>query len=389
MIAYNRTGLDNNIVREQAREALRLNCITAEEVAGIQTAYPNLLYTPNIYVRIGLFILTFVIAIFSLGLLALLVHPAEYSAGPLMILAGIGTYGLLEYLVYDMKHFRSGVDDALRWMTAGLLMGGIMIIDIHIGNAGLFFIVLLLSALLCLRFADRLMGVIAFAALLGTLINIVAEFGKTGKIMAPFLAMTVSVVVYLACIPLYGKERGHHYQGCLSFIKTASLAGFYLAGNYFVVRELSIVIFDPYRSGGGTVPMAWFFWAFTLVTPLVYVYLGLRKKDRIFLWVGLASIVAAVFTIRNYYAVLPLEWALSMGGILLIIVAYASTRYLRIPKHGFTHEQTDERPMIEVLHLETLVIAETFTPGVTGTQTGNDFKFGGGSGGGGGAGGDY
>ena len=392
MIAYNRTGLDNNYVREQAREALEGSCITKEEDARIESAYPALFYTPNIYIRIGLFILVFIIVTFSLGLLTLLVRPTEHSVGALLILSGLGAYGLLEYLVYDKKHFRSGVDDALRGMAAGLVLGGIMTIAVNIGNAWLFFIILLLSCWCCLRFIDRLMGVIAFAALLGTLINIAAELGTTGKIMAPALAMAVSVVLYFGCILFYSKERYRHYRGCMAFIKTAALAGFYLTGNYFVVREMSIVIFDQPRDVRGGVPMGWLFWTLTLVTPLFYVYHGLRKKDRIFLWVGLPSIAAAIFTVRHYYTILPLEWAMSIGGILLIVLAYAVTSHLRTPRHGFIYEQTGEGHFIEGLHVESLVIAETFTPGTPGTpgtQAGNDFKFGGGSGGGGGAGGEY
>jgi uncharacterized membrane protein YgcG len=128
------------------------------------------------------------------------------------------------------------------------------------------------------------------------------------------------------------------------------------------------------------------FWALTLLTPLVYIFIGLRKKDRLSLDIGLLLIAASIFTIRYYYHVLPLEWAMTIGGILLIGIAYACMRYLKTPQKGFTCDPDADQHFVEALNLEALVIAETFQPA---TQPGNDFQFGGGSGGGGGAGGEF
>jgi hypothetical protein len=64
-------------------------------------------------------------------------------------------------------------------------------------------------------------------------------------------------------------------------------------------------------------------------------------------------------------------------------------RYLKTPRHGFTSQEGSSKHLLENLHLESLLIAETFGgPTVVKAPT-NDFQFGGGSGGGGGGGGEY
>ena len=61
MIAYNHTTLDNLLLNEEATFALNHNLISKEEADAIEKAHPVDLYTPNLFIRIGLFLLTAVI----------------------------------------------------------------------------------------------------------------------------------------------------------------------------------------------------------------------------------------------------------------------------------------------------------------------------------------
>ena len=120
MIAYNNEWLNNLQVRNEADKANEDNCISKEEKEKIDAAYPAGFYTPNPFVRIGLFILTCVIAIFSLGLVSLmfLSSGSEKTIGGLFLFFGVVIYVALEVMV-SKNHYRSGVDDALLWMAAG------------------------------------------------------------------------------------------------------------------------------------------------------------------------------------------------------------------------------------------------------------------------------
>ena len=68
MIAYNHKSLDHLLMNEEATFALNHNLISKEEADGIEKAYPVNLYSPNLFIRIGLFLLTAVIVLMVFGL---------------------------------------------------------------------------------------------------------------------------------------------------------------------------------------------------------------------------------------------------------------------------------------------------------------------------------
>jgi hypothetical protein len=387
MIAYNHTGLDNIDIQGEAREALTAGCITEEVNALIRQRHPIPFYAPNIYIRIGLFILTVIIILFSLGILALMRIEGDDSFAVLLIVVGLICLGVLEWLVYSKKHHQSGVDDALLWAGTSLLAMKIIFFAEPITFIVQCYLIGFLALYGALRYIDRIMTLVVYGALLCIVFKTGTAAGAIGKAILPFVVMGMGVFLYLSAKMLSVNERYRLYRPCLVIIEFASLFVFYAAGNYYVVRELNALISDPPMSPGVGIPLGWLFWLFTVVVPLWYVYRGLMKKDRIFLWTGLLLIAAMIFTIRHYYHLLPVELMMTIGGILLISAVYACIKYLRTPRQGFTYEETNDRGLLENLHLESLVIAESFAP-VT-PAPGSDLLFGGGSGGGGGAGGQY
>ncbi|MBK6634698.1 MAG: hypothetical protein IPG38_10605 [Chitinophagaceae bacterium] len=160
---------------------------------------------------------------------------------------------------------------------------------------------------------------------------------------------------------------------------------FYAAANYYVVREMSNSMFNLGLKENESIPFGWLFWIFTILIPLVYILGGVQKKDAVLLRVGLIAVAAIVFTVRYYHTVLPVEIVMLLGGIILITVSYALTKWLVQPKNGFTSAEISKRYIIDKMNIEALVIAETFGSNLPA----NDSKFGGGSFGGGGASGEY
>jgi hypothetical protein len=388
MIAYNRTNLDNLYTRGQAKEAFTSGCISGEENTKIGAAYPVDLYTPNIFICVGLFLLTIVIAACSLGLFLLISAGNSESFTPLLIVFGLICYGALEYVVHNRRHFKSGVDYALMWMSAGLIYAGIFFAVNNASITAQCITVFAISLLFTLRFGNFIMALLACAALLVFIVHIVMGFNRAVQLLAPFIIMAFSIGLWLLSLRLDNYKKYRHYRASITALKVAALTSFYIAGNYFVVREMSGYMFGPSQNGGD-ISMGWLFWILTVALPLFYIYQGIRKKDALFLWTGLALIVATVFTVRYYYSVMPVEWALVIGGIVMITISYGLIRYLKTPKHGFTSEENGRKHLLENLHLESLVIAETFAGAGAVKAPANDFQFGGGSGGGGGAGGQY
>jgi uncharacterized membrane protein YgcG len=386
MIAYNKLWLDNAALQEEVAEAYRKQCLSADERTRIHEAYPVGFYTPNPYIRIGLFLLTAVIVSFSLGLFMLVFSSGlEHAWRGLLFFFGIGIYGVLELFVKDKKHYRSGVDDGLLWMSMALIFTAVTIdtdqpVWLYCALA------FALTLYFTLRFADRLMAIAAVAALLAFIFHAYLLIGAMARITVPFVIMAASLLLYLLSRRWADNERWRHYLHCCKMMEISSLIAIYLAGNYFVVRELSNEMFYLGLQPGQSIPAGWLFWIFTIIIPLLYIYLGVRKKDSILLRTGVVLVAAAACTVRQYHSIMSIEAIMALCGVLLIGISYALIRYLHTPKHGFTAHPPDETRLLEKLQAESLIITETFAEPPTPAP---GFKFGGGSGGGGGANGSW
>jgi hypothetical protein len=389
MIAYNNEWLNNLLVQDQADKAINTNCISKEEKEIIAASYPVGFYSPNFFVRIGLFILTWVILIFGMGLISLIVFSSltnDKAAGGIFIFFGVVIYGGLELMVNN-KHYKSGVDDALMWMSAGCVIGGLNTLT-NISSEANAILIFMIALFLFLRFTNMLMAGIASLALLAIIFFSVIKFGAVAKAITPFVIMIASAFIYFFTKQFLKDQKWKHYFNGLLMISITALVCFYVAGNYFVVREASIAMFNLDLKPGETIAFGWLFWLFTICIPVLYIIGGIQSKDAILLRVGLLLLTAVVFTVRYYYHILPAEAAMVIGGIIFIVIAYALIKYLHEPKYGFTDKQQDEPFFMDKLNVESLVIAQSFSgSALPATDTGT--QFGGGSGGGGGAGGAF
>ena len=105
--------------------------------------------------------------------------------------------------------------------------------------------------------------------------------------------------------------------------------------------------------------MAGMFWFFTVAVPVLYVAFGVVRKDKMLIRTGLLLIAAAIFTVRYYYAIFPLEITMFIAGMLMITTSYALIRYLRTPKYGFVFKIKNANT-IPVEHAESLITTDRF-----------------------------
>jgi hypothetical protein len=387
MIAYNKLWLDNVQLQQEAEREFDESCISKEENEAIKKNYPVGFYMPNPFVRIGLFVLTVIIAAFTLGLFSLLFLSGGFeSFGALSVVFGIITYAALELMV-NKNHCKSGVDDALLWMTAAFIVGGINA-SANVPPLANAWIILLVALLLSLRFINVLMSAVACVALAAVIFYSYIRFGDIAKATTPFLIMIVCSRIYLLSKKLLRMEQWRHYNNCITVVSITALVCFYIAGNYFIVRESSIALFNLHLQDGQSIPSGWLFWIFTILIPPVYILRGIQKKDAGLLRTGLLLVAGMIFTVRYYYHIASIETAMAVGGIVMIAIAYVLIKYLYEPKYGFTYREQEDKLFIDKLQIENLVIAESFTGPSVQPAAGNT-EFGGGSGGGGGASGGY
>lgn len=384
MIAYNRQYLDNRDVQVEAWDALQKNILTQEEYARIQAAYPDKLYTPNPFARLGLFLLTLLATACLLGLFSLGTLGSEWGMAVLFIVFGLLCYGALEFFIHVREMHEAGVDDALLWCAGGFIYIGIGIAaEPAISDVGRSALVLLVAIVGVLRYAGPVTSLVAYGALLSLLFYATGEWGPVARALLPFLMLGVSAGSYILFTRMAEWHRLRHYRTCLIFLRVATLVSFYGAGNYFVVQKVNNAI----TGSAAPASLDWLWWMLTAVIPVLYVIRGLRKKDRLFLWTGMILAAASIATFRYYYHILPAEIMMVLGGIVLIAGAYFLIRYLRVPRKDIT-SAPDDSPVADSLPIEGLVLAETLRvtaapPDHTGVH------FGGGSGGGGGAGGEF
>lgn len=384
MKIYNETWLRNRAIQEQSEYWQKKGVLSAEQLATIQTQFPDLFYRPNIWIKVGLFFFTCIAASFALGLTSvftLAIFDDVLGSGFVSILYGLSFYFILNFFIKNRKLYHSGIDNALLYIAVGwFLTGFFLMFSKGIGDNIflLSFITLMVFSFAVIRYADWLLTIGAFCCFC-FLVNYEAFQIPLGKLLLPFVNMGLAALIYFVKKRIFEEDKFFYWADCLMIIEVLALVLFYLGGNYGVVREGNAAINDT----TGQIAFAPLFYAFTALVPFIYLFFGVKRKDRILIILGLLTFVLSVSTFKYYFSIAPPEISLTIAGAFLIAVAWACIRYLRPPKYGFTYEQDKD---LKGFDAEAAIIAQTL--GKT-AQPEPGFQFGGGDFGGGGAGEKY
>jgi hypothetical protein len=387
MIAYNKTWLANLRLQRAVQSNVEQGNISGAEFKAIAEKYPVGFYTPNIFVRVGLFILTCIIVLFADGLLSLMALSGNIAdTGGWAIFLGLLSYGALELMINAKFHYRSGVDDALLFAAGCALIGGFAMLLYKNSETSDFLALAILVFLLTLYFTIRFADVLAVAVCYGSFLWMIFLYWTrvAGIATAPFMMMLVSGATYWASHKYSGKKEAINYTNCFVVVQILGLAALYAAGNYYVIATLSTEMMHQ----TGPVAFGPFFWAWTILMPLVYIGFGIKEKNALLLRTGLLLATVAVLTFRNYYHLLPVDVMLTIAGVVLLAIVYAIMRYLKTPKHGFTCAEPGKVNGLNHLKIESLIVAETFAHAPAAPAS-DGVKFGGGDFGGGGSSGNF
>ncbi len=385
MIAYDKTGLDALRTLDATQEWHRKGLLSDEKWQEIQAHYLPKFYSPNVFVRIGLGIFTLILLISSMGMAYMIAGTSsETSSAMLCFLFGILTFVALEkWAIGTARHFGSGVDDMLLYYGTGLLIGSIYIL-LPYNTPELVYACIALPFLVVgsIRYLDRLMALGTFLCLLLIIGLIVKDIPRFALYALPFSGMLYALAMYMFAQSGQKKYEWRHGHNSLVVIEMLALVTFYISGNYWVIQQAGAAMFELEQ-----VPMAGFFWAFTFGVPLLYIFGGLRNKDRLLLDIGLACIAAAVFTFRNYFHVMSLAWAAVIAGAVLFVTAYFSIRYLHKNEGAYTYEADGDSTLLQ--EIEEQLLEQTIAAQNPPTQAARSESFGGGEFGGGGSGGQF
>jgi hypothetical protein len=391
MIAYTKKYLENNSVIRKAARWRKKNLISEEQFGLIQSKYSTDLFSPNIFIKILLFIFSWigmgaVLALYTTFFSTSMMFSGESYWVSTCFVFSVICFATLELMIKQLRLYRAGVDEALLYMGISFLLFSFSaMIDVPADSLNKFLFFLVLSfpflAAAVVRYADTLLSIALTLCAYSILFTLILELGDIAKLIMPFVLMLASAPLYFFVKKQKQLEKFFYWKHCFIAAEYLALLVFYAACNYYVIRESSIAYFDMQLGEGEDIPLAFLFYFLTAIVPLLYIFYGLKKKDKIILWVGLLLVVAAALTFKNYFSLGHPEILLTAAGIILVLVAYFGIKYLKVPRHGITFDADDESFLNS--NAEALIIAQSFSQQPIKPH---DSGFGGGDFGGGGAG---
>ena len=340
----------------------------------------------NIFVNIGLFILTAIIISAGLGFMGLLFNEVIdfdnfwFSS----LLTATLLLFLLQKIVIDGKNqFRTGADDAMLYASMLFAFGFFFFLfeqSIFESEISVSLFCIFFFGTPAFLYLDRLLTTMTVFSFLALLFFLLFKLGNTAAMFIPFVMMIISAAGYFISTKKMQTAKNKAIEECIQIIYWISIGVFYLSGNYWVVIELS------HELGLGSafpLPIQLFLYAFTILVPIMYIYFGLKRKEMSLLNAGLGTVAISVLTIRYYHHYLSIEYALILGGLVLLGIAYAAMKYWVNERDGITLEPDED--VDSGLKLESLIIAESFGK----SEVDSGFEGQGGEFGGGGASGDF
>ncbi len=382
MQAYNKSELENYFLTEEAKKLYQKKFLSKGQLQNISAQLIQLKSNSNIFFRIGFFLLgnflfSSVISAFAVILLQMISDQYQIIFFLYAVVAYIG----LEVLV-RMKFFRHGLDDAFLLSAQFSFLIGIGILTEAV--LPVLIAMLVLGVFFAIRFINTISALLAFIGLVGIFFNLIVEHDVMPKFYLSFVGLILAILVYFFVVHLAKNQNFYSYFKTLDTIRIASLLLGYLSMNYLVVRELSESLMNLEITNTSDVPLAFVFYGFTFLIPLLYCFLGIKWKDKLVLYTGLATLAFGFYSIRHYYYFFPIEYVMVISGILLFGLAYLIIQQLKNKTEGVTFQP--DRDSDDSLLFNTQAILSLANATAPAPTQNNPMEFGGGGFSGGGAG---
>jgi hypothetical protein len=382
--AYNETWVENLNNRETIGDWFFRKLINDQQRQAAHDAMPVGFHQSNVFVKIGLFLFTCIVSSASLGFVSLFLFEifseSQFGFAVISLIYGFVFLYFLEFFIKKNNFYRSGVDNALLYAMLSAFFSafiGFTNYDLPTWIYCIIALIILLPALL--RYADPMVAIVVYVSWIILWFVVITQY-PIGKIIIPFVIMLVSAISYFLIIFWKNKEQNSYYDECQSIIEILALSSFYLGANYLIVREGNALLNN--LSTSIQIDFAPLFYFFSAAIPIFYIARGLIKHNRPMLIVGIVAAGFSIFTYRFYFSILPLQWALAIGGVLLVGICIWAIKLLKIPKYGLTSEAAGTN---EFKNLEAFIVNQAMQQPSQTTKT----DFGKGDFGGGGAGSGY
>lgn len=374
--AYHESDVRNFQLHLKAPELLEDGFLTPPQYEQVKTAFPVELRQGNIFVRIGLFLFTGLCILFSILFVSWIIgvlDSGQRGLGGLLLFFAVALTALNEYLIRKRHWYRQGSDNALCYASIICLVIGVGLVSKFDDPLDFSVFFLVFSSLAAVRYGDPIAALGAFYTLL---FSFILAYDSNGlpMIHLPFVGVILSLTVYFFAKTALKNVSWFYWEDCFKVLEIVGLVAFYGSINYFVVDKL--LDRDPETSIPS--PYNYIFTFLTMFVPLFYLMAGIQTKDRILWILGGLGIVASILTFRYYHAIMPIEWALTLAGLALLVLAFLLIHYLKTPRKNFAYQPERGKSSL----IETLIVNQ-FLPQTAANK--DTIPFGGGDFGGGGA----
>lgn len=388
MLVYKKQDILNLEFQDTAKAAMEAGLISKEENTAIQKAYPATLYIPNLFLRIGLGILTLIISLAVLGVVFLEIKSGNSYSG-IFFFVGAILLVALEIAIHVKGIYQGGIDDVLLHTGIVFILSSIAVRDSTnpaLGQAVLSLVACILYLLAFLRYLDRLAIVGAFAGI--TVLLHAVIIGLLHWPLLVLLSITAIVIaeLYLLIGYLLKKQELVNYHPGFRLSKYLLVIGGYACFHLWVAENLYAEYPRGNNLGHPHSGMLLVYWSWTILYPVFVVILGIRKRSRPWIRLGIGLLLSLLLFLQWHEHPMPDELAALIIGLLLIITAYFVIKYLKINDSIF-----NDRPGRDSAGLDALlpaILLGTIEPAGSNTPQ-SSTQFGGGSFGGGGAGGEF
>ncbi|MER3522530.1 MAG: hypothetical protein C4326_00305 [Ignavibacteria bacterium] len=360
MLAYHPYWLEAYSITQEAEQFTRLRLISVEQFRTIRAAFTNPLHVLRTVERVTLFLFG-CIAIAALFFVLVQVSPTvDGEPAPEHFLAtGILCIVGLELLIRYKKLFRAGIEEAALYAgVSAIIYGGAHAVAPAFHSTVLLaasVIAVPLFAITAIRYVDRLCALAAWTSVLTLLYTSLAD---THPYSFPFTLGLFSAAVYALQGRTHMAKQLRVWRRCIETIRLAALVTFYGAGNTFVIHFL----LEPGALEIASAPIELLPLSSlsTFAVPLAYVLAGLMQRDRALLRVGLVAEVLSLATFRYYNQSLPIEHALIILGLSLMVLSIGAIQVLKTKKTGFTFAPVPLQ-LPEEVPLHGVVLYDRFT----------------------------
>ena len=397
MIEYPKHELSILEIRSAVMDASSQELISQEESRNILMKYPSRFYSPNIYIRFGLGLLTLlsISSISSLFGLLLDFKNAEF----ILLLTALGCLAMLEYFIQSKHHYRSGIDDTLLHTAIACLLIFTGIESESNGkpnNILLSLAGIILYTIASMRYLDRL-------ALIGALASLAFLCFSLWENSAPNMALLPcwTITLVLSAIAIFAhrfKDRpvANYHRHLLILLENLAALGAYASLHILTIDAVlaektatTVTTATNTTTISLTTVATLFYWSWTFLIPVLMLSYSLRQRQSLSIRLWLLAILSALYAQHHFYPVFEPELAAVFYGLLLLLAGWWVIRYLKKDTSVYSFRQGgDEGDLLgQNPFLVVAGFAGTGTP--TNTSSSPDTRFGGGDFGGAGAGADF